>query len=31
MFAFERNRPLVGHAVYVFALPKNKVSAGVLK
>ena len=22
MFAFERNRPLVGHAVYVFALPK---------
>jgi alcohol dehydrogenase (cytochrome c) len=21
MFAFERNRPLVGHAVYVFALP----------
>jgi alcohol dehydrogenase (cytochrome c) len=24
MFAFERNRPLVGHAVYVFALPKTK-------
>ena len=24
MFAFERNRPLVGHAVYVFALPKKK-------
>ena len=24
MFAFERNRPLVGHAVYVFALPKAK-------
>jgi len=23
MFAFERNRPLVGHAVYVFALPKE--------
>jgi len=23
MFAFERNRPLVGHAVYVFALPKT--------
>jgi alcohol dehydrogenase (cytochrome c) len=23
MFAFERNRPLVGHAVYVFALPKQ--------
>jgi hypothetical protein len=22
MFAFERNRPMVGHAVYVFALPK---------
>ena len=22
MFAFERNRPLVGHAVYVFALPQ---------
>ncbi len=22
MFAFERNRPLVGHAVYIFALPK---------
>ena len=22
IFAFERNRPLVGHAVYVFALPK---------
>ena len=22
MFAFERNRPLVGHAVYVFALPE---------
>ena len=24
MFAFERNRPVVGHAVYVFALPKTK-------
>jgi len=24
IFAFERNRPLVGHAVYVFALPKAK-------
>jgi alcohol dehydrogenase (cytochrome c) len=24
MFAFERNRPLVGHAVYVFALPKTE-------
>jgi alcohol dehydrogenase (cytochrome c) len=24
MFAFERNRPFVGHAVYVFALPKTK-------
>jgi alcohol dehydrogenase (cytochrome c) len=24
MFAFERNRPLVGHAVYVFALPKQE-------
>jgi alcohol dehydrogenase (cytochrome c) len=24
MFAFERNRPLVGHAVYVFALPKTQ-------
>jgi alcohol dehydrogenase (cytochrome c) len=24
MFAFERNRPLVGHAVYVFALPKSE-------
>jgi hypothetical protein len=23
MFAFERNRPMVGHAVYVFALPKT--------
>ena len=25
MFAFERNRPLVGHAVYVFALPEDTV------
>ena len=24
MFAFERNRPLVGHAVYVFALPETQ-------
>ena len=24
MFAFERNRPVVGYAVYVFALPKTK-------
>jgi alcohol dehydrogenase (cytochrome c) len=24
MFAFERNRPTVGHAVYVFALPKAR-------
>ena len=27
MFAFERNRPLVGHAVYVFALPKAEPKA----
>jgi alcohol dehydrogenase (cytochrome c) len=27
MFQFERNRPLVGHAVYVFALPKQEPKA----
>jgi hypothetical protein len=31
MFAFERNRPLVGHAVYVFALPSAAKTKNQIK
>jgi len=31
MLAFEKNRPLAGHAVYVFALPKAAAPAAPAK